>query len=76
MNIRDQIKDAIKAKLEQEVAELDMSDIYEAVAESIIDDEIGNVEIATQEYIQVYAGDWSGHYGAADILRDILESNL
>lgn len=76
MNIRDEIKNAIRAKLEQEVAELDMNDVYEAVAESIIEDEIGNVEIATQEYVQEVSGDWSGHFGAGDILRDILEANL
>lgn len=76
MNIRNKIKDAIKAKLEMEVAKLDMDEIILAAAESIIDDEIGDIELAAQEFIEEEAGDYRGEFGAKDTLHEILTSQL
>ena len=74
MSMRDQLYEAIKSKLKAEVEDMDWEDVIDNTAQIIIDEEIGDIQKAAEVHVIDEMSDWAGHYGAQDILNEILDN--
>lgn len=73
MSIRQQLYDAIRDKLKAEIEDMNWDDVIDNAAQAIIDDEIGDVQKAAEQHVRDGLTDWNGHFGAEDILTDIMD---
>ena len=76
MSIKEQLYKAVKAKLKEEVNDMDWEDVIDNTAQAIIEDEIGDIQKAAENHMMTELSDWSGHFGASDILNELLDEVL
>lgn len=73
MSIRDQLYEAVRNKLKDEVNNMDWEDVIDNAAQAIIEDEIGDVQKAAEQHVRNGLTDWAGHFGADNILTEIMD---
>ena len=76
MSIKEQLYEAIRNKLKAEIEDMDWEDVIDNTAQAIIEDEIGDVQKAAESHMMTELSDWSGQFGASDILNELLDEAL
>ena len=76
MTIKEKICEAIRSKLTDAVNDMDFDEVYDAIAESAIENEIGDIEDEAATYISIQARNWTSKFGADDILHELLDEYM
>lgn len=73
MTIKEKICEAIRNRLTEAVNDMDFDEVYDAIAESAIENEIGDIEDEAATYIANEASGYANKFGAEDILHEVLD---